>query len=36
MKFNFKVWILTIEIDLFDVDIADKDVGIGIVISWKG
>lgn len=35
MKFVFKVWVLTITIDLFDLDPSDGSVGLGIFISWK-
>ena len=35
MKFTFKVWVLSIEIDLFDLDVSDGDIKVGITISWK-
>jgi len=34
MKFEIKVWVLTITIDLFDLDLSDHSVGIGITIAW--
>lgn len=34
MKFTFKVWVLSIEIDLFDTDISDQNIKLGIIISW--
>ena len=35
MKIAFKVWILTITIDLFDLDITDGDIKLGIKIAWR-
>ena len=35
MKFQFKIWVLTITIDLFDLDPSDGSIGLGIFISWK-
>lgn len=35
MKFTLKVWIFTITIDLFDVDLSDGDVAVTIKFSWK-
>ena len=34
MKFIFKVWVIKITIDLFDLDPTDKTVGLGIYVSW--
>jgi len=35
MKFVFKVWVLSIEIDLFDLDPSDGDIKLGIKVSWQ-
>ncbi len=35
MKFIFKVWVLSITIDFFDIDPSDGNIKIGIVISWR-
>lgn len=35
MKFVFKVWKLSITIDLFDLDMSDGNVAFSITISWK-
>ncbi len=35
MKFMFKVWVLAITIDLFDLDPSDGKVSASITISWK-
>jgi hypothetical protein len=35
MKFTFKIWVLKITIDLFDLNPSDGDIGLGITISWK-
>lgn len=35
MKFTLKVWIFTITIDLFDVDLSDGDVAVSVKLSWK-
>lgn len=35
MKFVFKVWVLSIEVDLFDLDPSDGDIKIGIKVSWR-
>lgn len=34
MKFVFKVWVLSITIDLFDIDPSDRDIKLGIAIAW--
>lgn len=34
MKFQIKLWVVTITIDLFDIDLSDRDVKIGITIAW--
>jgi len=35
MEFSFKIWLLKITIDLFDLDPSDGDIKLGITISWK-
>ncbi len=35
MQFTFKIWLLKIIIDLFDLDLSDGDIGFSIKISWK-
>jgi len=35
MEFTFKVWVLSITIDLFDLDASDGNIKIGIVLSWR-
>lgn len=35
MKFTFKVWKLSINIDLFDLNVSDGDVAFKVTISWK-
>ena len=35
MKFVFKVWVLTVEIDLFDLDVQDGNIQISVKIGWK-
>jgi len=35
MKFVFKVWVLSITIDLFDLDASDGELAFRITISWK-
>jgi len=35
MKFSLKVWKFKVTIDLLDVDPSDKDISIGIAVSWK-
>ena len=34
MKFTFRVWVLSIEIDLFDLDPSDRNIKYGITIAW--
>lgn len=35
MKFTFKVWVLAITIDLFDIDPSDGDITFSVKLSWK-
>jgi len=35
MKFTIKIWKFSVTIDLFDLDLSDGDVAVGITISWK-
>lgn len=34
MSITFKVWVLTITIDVLDLDTSDKDIKLGIKVSW--
>ena len=34
MKFQISLWIVTITIDLFDLDFSDRDIKLGITIAW--
>ena len=34
MKFQIRLWVVTITIDLFDLDLSDRDVKLGITIAW--
>jgi len=34
MKFTIKLGPITIEFDLFDLDPSDRDIKLGIRISW--
>ena len=34
MVFTFRIARWTITIDLFDLDITDRSIGLGIYISW--
>ena len=34
MKFQIKLWVVTITIDLLDLDLSDRSIGIGITIAW--
>lgn len=34
MQFIFKVWKLTITLDLFDLDVSDRKIQIGISVTW--
>ena len=35
MKFTFKVWKLSITIDLFDLNISDGDIAFSVTVAWK-
>jgi hypothetical protein len=35
MSFNWKVWKITITLNLVDIDPTDGNLKIGLVISWK-
>ena len=35
MKFVFKVWVLSITIDLFDLDASDGNIAFKVTIAWK-
>jgi len=35
MKFVFKVWKLSITVDLFDLNVTDGDIAFSVTISWK-
>ena len=34
MNFRFKLWVFSITLHLFDIDLTDGDVSFGITISW--
>jgi len=34
MKFSFTIWKFTITIDLFDLDLGNGDIALGIKVSW--
>ena len=34
MSFSFHIWLITITINLFDLDPIDGDIELGIRISW--
>lgn len=34
MKFQIKLWVVTITIDLFDLDPSDRNIKLGITITW--
>jgi len=34
MKLQIKIWKLTLTIDFFDVDPTDRNLALGIKISW--
>jgi len=34
VKVQIKLWVVTITIDLFDLDLSDRNIGIGITIAW--
>ena len=34
MKFSIKLWVVTITIHLLDVDPSDRNVMIGLEVSW--
>lgn len=35
MKLALKIWKFTLTIHLIDLDPSDKDISIGISLSWK-
>jgi len=35
MVFVFKVWVLKITINLFDLDPSDGSIAFSVVVSWK-
>lgn len=35
MKLMFKVWKLSITVDLFDLNVTDGDIAFSVTISWK-
>ncbi len=35
MKFTFKVWKLSITVDLFDLNVSDGDLAFSVTVSWK-
>ena len=35
MEFMFKVWKLSITVDLFDLNLTDSDIAFSVTISWK-
>jgi len=35
MQFTFSIWVLTIVVDLFDLDLSDGNIGFRIIIRWK-
>jgi len=35
MKLMFKVWRLSVTVDLFDLDLTDGDIAFSVTISWK-
>lgn len=34
MAFTIKIWILKITLNLMDLDPSDRDIKIGITVSW--
>ena len=34
MQFSIKIWKLTLTVNLFDLDASDRDIKLGIAISW--
>jgi len=34
MKFQVKLWVVTITIDLFDLDPSDRNIKLALTISW--
>lgn len=34
MQFTIKIWIVTLTIDLFDLDLSDRNIGVSLTISW--
>ena len=35
MKFVFKVWVLSITVDLFDLDASDSNMAFSVTVAWK-
>ena len=35
MKFVFKIWVLSVTIDLFDLDMSDGNIALAITVGWK-
>lgn len=35
MKLTFKVWKISITVDLFDLDLSDGNMAFSVTISWK-
>ena len=35
MKFSFKVWVLSITIDLFDLNPTDGNIAFSVTVAWK-
>jgi len=34
MKFSIKIWVITVTLHLLDVDPSDRNVVIGLEVSW--
>lgn len=35
MKFTFKVWRLSVTIDLFDLNASDGNIAFKVTVGWK-
>jgi len=35
MKLNLRIWKFTLTVHLLDLDARDKDLSVGISLSWK-
>ena len=35
MKFTFKIWVLSITLDLFDLNPSDSNIAFSVTVSWK-